>query len=99
LEIHCENCEARFVAYYGTEENVDTETLDVLTRRSGEEIRAAPEGAEGVFGGFSPPHFLQNLDPGELATAHYGHLSSSWLRTQRNRPHQRDSRYCIWRSA
>jgi hypothetical protein len=46
LEIHCENCDARFVAYYGTEENVDTETLDVLTRRSGEEIRAAPEGAE-----------------------------------------------------
>jgi hypothetical protein len=29
LEIHCGNCKARFVAYYGTEESADTETLDV----------------------------------------------------------------------
>jgi len=29
LELHCGNCQARFVAYYGTEESADTETLDV----------------------------------------------------------------------
>ena len=26
---HCGNCQARFVAYYRTEESADTETLDV----------------------------------------------------------------------
>jgi len=29
LEIHCENCQARFVAWYGTEEDADTQTIDV----------------------------------------------------------------------
>jgi hypothetical protein len=29
LEVHCDNCQARFVAWYGTEEDADTETIDV----------------------------------------------------------------------
>jgi hypothetical protein len=29
LEIHCDNCQARFVAWYGTEEDADTDTIDV----------------------------------------------------------------------
>ena len=29
LEIHCDNCQARFVAWYGTEEEAETETADV----------------------------------------------------------------------
>ena len=29
LEIHCDNCQARFVAFYGTEEDAETETVDV----------------------------------------------------------------------
>lgn len=29
LEVHCDNCKARFVAWYGTEEDADTETVDV----------------------------------------------------------------------
>jgi Zn finger protein HypA/HybF involved in hydrogenase expression len=29
LEIYCDNCQARFVAWYGTEEEADTETIDV----------------------------------------------------------------------
>ena len=29
LEVHCDNCQARFVAWYGTEEDAETETVDV----------------------------------------------------------------------
>jgi hypothetical protein len=29
LEVHCGNCGARFVAWYGTEEDVGTEAKDV----------------------------------------------------------------------
>jgi hypothetical protein len=29
LEIHCDNCQARFIAWYGTEEDADTDTIDV----------------------------------------------------------------------
>jgi hypothetical protein len=29
LEVHCDNCKARFVAWYGTEEDAETETVDV----------------------------------------------------------------------
>jgi hypothetical protein len=29
LEVHCGNCGARFVAWYGTEEDADTEVKDV----------------------------------------------------------------------
>jgi hypothetical protein len=29
LEVHCDNCQARFVASYGTEEDAETETVDV----------------------------------------------------------------------
>jgi hypothetical protein len=29
LEVHCDNCQARFVAWYGTEEDAETETIDV----------------------------------------------------------------------
>ena len=29
MEVHCDNCQARFVAWYGTEESADTETLGV----------------------------------------------------------------------
>ena len=29
LEIHCDNCHARFIAWYGTEEDADNETIDV----------------------------------------------------------------------
>jgi hypothetical protein len=29
LEVHCNNCRAHFVAWYGTEEDADTETIDV----------------------------------------------------------------------
>jgi hypothetical protein len=29
LEVWCGNCQARFVAWYGTEEDADTETVDV----------------------------------------------------------------------
>jgi hypothetical protein len=29
LQIHCDNCQARFVAYYGTKEDAETETIDV----------------------------------------------------------------------
>ena len=29
LEVHCDNCQARFVAWYGTEEDADTQTIDV----------------------------------------------------------------------
>ena len=29
MEIQCENCQARFVAWYGTEEDADTQTIDV----------------------------------------------------------------------
>ena len=29
LEVHCDNCRARFVAWYGTEEDAETETVDV----------------------------------------------------------------------
>jgi Zn finger protein HypA/HybF involved in hydrogenase expression len=29
LEVHCDNCKARFVAWYGTEEESETETVDV----------------------------------------------------------------------
>ena len=29
LEVRCGNCKARFVAWYGTEEDADTETVDV----------------------------------------------------------------------
>jgi hypothetical protein len=29
LEVHCSNCQARFVAWYGTEEDADTEAVDV----------------------------------------------------------------------
>ncbi len=29
LQIHCDNCQARFVAWYGTEDDAETETFDV----------------------------------------------------------------------
>jgi hypothetical protein len=29
LEVHCRNCGARFVAWYGSEEDADTEVKDV----------------------------------------------------------------------
>jgi hypothetical protein len=29
LQVHCENCQARFVAWYGTEDDAETETIDV----------------------------------------------------------------------
>jgi hypothetical protein len=29
LEVHCDNCQARFVAWFGTEEDAETETVDV----------------------------------------------------------------------
>ena len=29
LEIHCDNCQARFIAWYGTEEDADTQTIEV----------------------------------------------------------------------
>jgi Zn finger protein HypA/HybF involved in hydrogenase expression len=29
LEVRCDNCKARFVAWYGTEEEAETETVDV----------------------------------------------------------------------
>ena len=29
LQIHCDNCQARFVAYYGTREDPETATIDV----------------------------------------------------------------------
>lgn len=29
LEVHCDNCKARFVAWYGTEEDAETETVEV----------------------------------------------------------------------
>ena len=29
LKVHCDNCQARFVAWYGTEEEADSETVDV----------------------------------------------------------------------
>jgi hypothetical protein len=29
LEVHCGNCQAHFVAWYGSEEDADTETLDL----------------------------------------------------------------------
>jgi len=29
LEIHCDNCQASFIAWHGTEEDADTETIDV----------------------------------------------------------------------
>ena len=29
LEVHCGNCQTRFVAWYGTEEEANTETIDV----------------------------------------------------------------------
>jgi hypothetical protein len=29
LEVHCGNCKARFVAWYGTEDDAPTDTLDV----------------------------------------------------------------------
>jgi hypothetical protein len=29
LETHCDNCHARFIAWYGAEEDVDTDTIDV----------------------------------------------------------------------
>jgi len=29
LEIHCNNCQAPFIAWYGTEEDADIETIDV----------------------------------------------------------------------
>jgi hypothetical protein len=29
LEIHCDNCQARFIAWYGTEEDAETDTIDV----------------------------------------------------------------------
>jgi hypothetical protein len=29
LEVHCDNCQARFVPWYGTEEDANTETIDV----------------------------------------------------------------------
>jgi hypothetical protein len=29
LEVHCDNCKARFVAWYGTKEDADSETIDV----------------------------------------------------------------------
>jgi hypothetical protein len=29
LKIHCDSCQARFVAWYGTEEDADTQTIDV----------------------------------------------------------------------
>ena len=29
LQIHCDNCQSRFVAYYGTKEDVEPETIDV----------------------------------------------------------------------
>ena len=29
LEVHCNNCKARFVAWYGTDEDAETETVDV----------------------------------------------------------------------
>ena len=29
VEVHCDNCQARFVAWYGTEEDAETETIDV----------------------------------------------------------------------
>lgn len=29
LAVHCHNCKARFVAWYGTEEDADTETVNV----------------------------------------------------------------------
>ena len=28
LEVHCNNCKARFVAWYGTDEDAETETVD-----------------------------------------------------------------------
>jgi hypothetical protein len=29
LEIHCDNCQARFIAWYGTEEDANTQKIDV----------------------------------------------------------------------
>ena len=29
LEVRCDDCQARFVAWYGTEEDAETETVDV----------------------------------------------------------------------
>jgi hypothetical protein len=29
LEVHCDNCQARFISWYGTEEDADSETIDV----------------------------------------------------------------------
>jgi hypothetical protein len=29
LEVRCDNCKARFVAWYGTDEDADAETVDV----------------------------------------------------------------------
>ena len=29
LEVHCGNCQAHFIAWYGTEESLDAQTFDV----------------------------------------------------------------------
>jgi hypothetical protein len=29
LEIHCGNCQARFIVWYGSEEDSDTQTIEV----------------------------------------------------------------------